>query len=132
MTNNWFKSELYSIAEKVEDCKCQDPDSLSEFVEEVKSEIESLRDEVQERLDNMPEQLQECASGEILQERIDNLDDIINEFDCLDLDFASELSEENDRDTMSNEEWEEQLNNEKEDWVANKIDEINNIDINFE
>lgn len=132
LTNNWFKSELYSISEKVEDCECQDPDSLLEFIEEVKSELESLRDEVQERLDNMPEQLQECSSGEILQERIDNLDDIINEFDCLDLDFESEFTEEDDRDTMSDEEWEEQLDNEKEEWVANKIDEISSIDINFE
>ena len=47
-------------------------------ISEAKTEIETLRDELQEWLDNMPENLQDGQKAEELQEAIDNLEEILN------------------------------------------------------
>lgn len=41
-------------------------------------EAEELRDETQQKLDNMPEQLQCGSTGELLQERVDSLEQFIS------------------------------------------------------
>lgn len=51
------------------------------------SEIENIRDICQERLDNMPEQLQEAPSGQTLQEYIDNLESWQSDLEGIDLDI---------------------------------------------
>lgn len=43
-------------------------------LEEIKSNIETMMEEEQEKLDNMPEGLQESERGEAMQEAIDNLE----------------------------------------------------------
>ncbi len=52
-------------------------------VESIKSDLEDLRDTCQDSLDNMPESLQYGATGEMLQDRIDMLEDVINELDSV-------------------------------------------------
>lgn len=54
--------------------------------EDIASVLEDLRDQAQDSLDNMPEQLQYSESGEILQERIDSLEDAISELEGIDID----------------------------------------------
>ena len=125
LTNNSFKQELYSIQESVEDFSPEDPDEVSEFVEELISNLEELRDTCQESFDNIPEQLQEGNSGQILQERIENLDDVISNLENIDTEFSSELDE-SERDGMSQEE------DEREEWIADKIGEINDAGLDFE
>ena len=117
LTNNSFKQELYSIQESVEDFSTEDPDEVGEFVEELISNLEELRDTCQESFDNIPEQLQECDSGQILQERIENLDDVISNLENIDTEFSSELDE-SEKDGMSQEEWERQEEDEREEWIA--------------
>lgn len=46
--------------------------------EAIADDLETIKDECEERLYNMPEQLQEADSGLILQERIDTLDSAID------------------------------------------------------
>lgn len=49
-------------------------------------ELESLRDDLQDRLDNMPENLRENSeTGQLLQERIDTLEDTISELENIDI-----------------------------------------------
>jgi len=55
-------------------------DAISQL-EEIQSSIQEARDECQESLDNMPEQLQYAPTGELLQERIDALENVDNEID---------------------------------------------------
>lgn len=131
LTNNSFKQELYSIQESVEDFSPEDPDEVGEFVEELISNLEELRDTCQESFDNIPEQLQEGNSGQILQERIENLDDVIYNLENIDTEFSSELDE-SEKDGMSQEEWERQEEDEREEWIADKIGEINDVGLDFE
>lgn len=131
LTNNPFYQELYSIQESVEDFSPEDPDEVGEFVEELISNLEELRDTCQESFDNIPEQLQEGNSGQILQERIENLDDVISNLENIDTEFSSELDE-SEKDGMSQEEWERQEEDEGEEWIADKIGEINDAGLDFE
>lgn len=134
LTQNAFKSELYSIQEKIEDFDHEgDPETIAVFVDEIKSDLESLRDTCQESLDNIPEQLQEAPAGQTLQERIENLDSAISEFEDIDTEFDSQLDEETDRDEdESDEDWQTRLDEEKTEWCDEKVGVINDIDLAFE
>lgn len=63
--------------------------------EELHDEIESIMDDQQERLDNMPEGLQEGDVGQLIQERIDACEAAMDELDNIDIDSlkADALSE---------------------------------------
>lgn len=70
--------------------------------QQIADELSNIRDEAQDSLDNMPEGLQEGDTGQLLQERIDNLDEAISELENIDYtsieesaeqDFDSELEE---------------------------------------
>lgn len=51
--------------------------------EEIADTLETIKDECEDRLYNMPEQLQESDAGQTLQERIDSLDCAIDDLrDC--------------------------------------------------
>lgn len=72
-------------------------------VEEIVSELEDIRDDLQDRLDNMPEGLQQGETGQLLQDRIDNLDSVIDELnsideDCIKEEIASEYGSEDDEE----------------------------------
>ena len=54
-------------------------------VDEIIDVLSELQSEVEESLENIPEQLREySSSGELLQERYDNLDDCIRELEDID------------------------------------------------
>jgi len=125
LTQSGFLSSLYDLEDRMGDLKVEDyiddPSSLSGEVDEIKSELESLRDECQERYDNMPESLQENSdSGQLLQERVDNLDEMINELDGLDLSY-DEADEDDDEETAKEKATE---------WLENAISDIQGITYN--
>lgn len=100
-------------------------------IENLLSELEDIQYELQDRLDAMPEQLQYSNSGEILQERIDNIDYAKSDIEQLQSDleeieertyeeYVEEFKSEHEED-----EWEEM--DSEDDWESNKQDEIDNI-----
>lgn len=60
--NKWLRNDLMKISEQVE---------------ELSSDIERIRDGEEEKLDNLPESLQDCTKAEAFQEVIDFLDDAL-------------------------------------------------------
>lgn len=55
-------------------------------IDNIRADIESLLEETQERLDSMPEGLQEGSTGQLLQERIGGLENAIDDLDSIDID----------------------------------------------
>lgn len=55
--------------------------SLNRRLQELQEEIARIRDEEQEYLDNMPENMQDGDKGVKAQEAIDQLDEAVNFFD---------------------------------------------------
>ena len=67
--------------------------------EDLASALEEIKDDLQDRLDNMPEGLQEGDVGQLLQERIDSLESAISDLESIDVDsmkqdIASEFADE--------------------------------------
>ena len=91
------------------------PSDFESIRDDLVSELEDLRDETQDRLDNMPENLQYSPTGELLQERIDALDNAISDLENVDdFDDANVEDFEEDReDYDSDEEFEDAVN----DWI---------------
>jgi len=127
LTQSSFLSTLYGIQESIQDFSCETAEDFEEAVENFKSELEGLRDETQEKLDNMPEQLQYAPTGELLQERIDDLESTISEFESIDVDFEFDEDEFEDAcEEAYQEEFEEATETEtpdKEEWKQNWLDE---------
>lgn len=130
LTQSNYLSQLYGIQERMEDFTADHHEDIEPFVDELKSDLESLKDECQNSLDNMPESLQSSPTGELLQERIDNLDNAISELDGLDLSYDEpehdELKEELE-EGATEEEIDELRQEKMHEWIAEKIDELQGI-----
>lgn len=126
LTNNWFKKELYLIQERIEDfapATHETPDEVSDFISDITDDVQSLLDDCQSNFDNIPEQLQECDAGQTLQARIENLESAISELESIDAEFESDLDE-----NATEEEKQEEIEN----WISDRIDDIQAVDLGFE
>ena len=85
-------------------------DSIESVASEIEDALQSLADDCQESLDNMPENLQEnSSSGEMLQERIDEVESMISELQNITADDKVERD-----DGESEEDFEKRLAEEEE------------------
>lgn len=82
ITTSEFKLRVGELVYTWSDNYTLDEDGVESLI----SDLEDIRDDQQDRLDNMPEQLQEASSGELLQERIDMLESAIDELSNIDFD----------------------------------------------
>jgi hypothetical protein len=69
-------------------------DDLQNVVESIASDIRELAQEQEDKLSNMPDQLQSSSSGELLQERCDSCNDVADNLESMD--FSKEDDEEED------------------------------------
>jgi hypothetical protein len=90
LTQSEFWGAVYGLQEREQ----PDFESLNDTVDEIKSELEQLRDEQEEKKSNMPEGLQEGATGELLQNRYDSIESAIGDLENVDIP---------DEDTLVNE-----------------------------
>lgn len=82
LTRSNFKSQWRSFGEEIAELALDD--GLYDALQEIAGRIRELGDECQGSLDNMPEGLQQGATGEMLQERIDNCESWASEIEGLD------------------------------------------------
>jgi chromosome segregation ATPase len=105
LTQSGFLSELYDLQDGIDD-RFKDLKTGEDFdtaLQDLISEVEGLRDECQDSLDNMPEHLQDSSSsGELLRERVDALEQWVSELDGVDTDFDEELTEDELQDEIEN------------------------------
>lgn len=145
LTQSNYLSQLYEIQERIDEISADCAEDLESILDDIKSNLESLKEETEGSLENMPESLQSSPTGELLQERIDSLDNAISEFEGIDLDYdepdtdqvKEEIAEDEGLDTEVEgwdatitddviEEWKQDKLNE---WVNEKIEEIQGISI---
>lgn len=77
LTSSGFLQTAYELSDRV-----QDATSVEEL-EEIKGELENLQSDTQNSLDNMPQGLQEGDTGQLLQERIEQIDNLMQEIDSV-------------------------------------------------
>lgn len=138
LTQSPYYGAVRALVEQIEDSNPEDFDEFESLKEEVRDELENLRDEAQSSLDNMPEQLQYAPTGELLQERIDALENAESELDNIDdFDFDEIEFDENDypRDEWTKDEIEEarevheederrRYRQEFEDWAGDAMGQL--------
>ena len=100
LTQSAFLSQVYDIEDALmaftvdtEGKSAEDIQSeIEDFISGVTSDINDLQSECEDNLSNMPEQLQESsASGQMLQERIDMLEDWVSELEDIDVELDDEM-----------------------------------------
>ena len=90
--NNKTRKELNKIADKYT--------AIATIIEDLKTELEYIQEEEQEKYDNLPEQLQDTERGNALYESVESIEELVNRLD----DLATELYD-----------------------IANDIEEVTNI-----
>lgn len=75
LTSSEFLSQAYRLSDSIYEA------TTVGDLETIKEEFEALRDDTQEKLDNMPEGLQQGDTGQLMQERIDQCESLIDELD---------------------------------------------------
>ena len=103
LTSSEYLSWLYDLQDNLTDRYDLKEEGI---IDELISELENQRDELQDKFDNIPEQLQDGDAGQTLQNRIDSLDDVISDLESLDYPEKEEI-ERSDYD--SDEDYEEAL-----------------------
>ena len=87
LTQSEYLSSVYEFGERIGDVSFTEVGDLESFVEDLKSDVENLKSETEDRLSNMPDSLQESPNGQLLQERIDALDNALSELENIDCEF---------------------------------------------
>ncbi len=85
LTQSAFKGAVYDLIDTANssdfDIELGDAESVAEYTQSLRDEVETIQSDCQESLDNMPESLQYSPTGELLQERIDACDQAIGELE---------------------------------------------------
>jgi len=97
LTRSDFLAQLWDLEDGLPE-RFHNLDNVSDIeseLETLKDEIQNLLDGTQEKYDNMPEQLQESSdAGQTLQERIDALENWISDLDGINLDPIEDIIQE--------------------------------------
>ena len=106
-TENSYLQTLYQIQDDYQEkLDNMDADTADTSIkDDIVSDLENLRDECQERFDNIPEQLQDGDAGSLLQERIDSLDEAISDIDNVDFEEFDDWKDDNGYDEESFDSW---------------------------
>lgn len=140
LTQSAFLSQIYDIQDRIEGM-ATDSDFETE-ISDIVSELENLRDECEDKRSNMPDQLQDSGSGEILQNRVDSVQEMIDELEGIDKD-VEEPNEEEAKDDVgekeegeNEEDYQNRLKERKEEMLEERqqeiLDEIQAVSYNGE
>jgi len=140
LTQSEFLGSIYDISDRIESLSTYD--DLESEVSEIISELETLRDDCEEKRSNMPEQLQDSGSGEILQNRVDSVQEMIDELEGINTEIEEPTDEEVKDDIGEKEQdetkerYEERLEERREEMSDDRkeeiLTEIQNISYNGE
>lgn len=92
LINSPFLSEVASIEEELGELNPDDmnADDVRDAIENAKGWLEDLQSETEDKLNNMPESLQQGPTGELLQGRVDSLGDMISELEGVECEEGEE------------------------------------------
>lgn len=129
LTQSGFLSELYDMEDSVGDFTAENKDDFDSFKEDLMSQIESLKEQCEESLSNMPDSLQESPTGQLLQERIDGLDNWYSEVEGIECDYEEEeireekLGEYEKEEGELEDDYKERIDEETANAIQEKVDE---------
>jgi len=87
LTQSEFYGTLYGLEDQVGDLKADSYETVADLegdIESIKGELESLSSETQDKFSNMPDGLQQGDSGQLLENRSQEVDSLVGELDSID------------------------------------------------
>ena len=98
LTSSSFLQSFYSLRENVNISidSITSREEVDELISSTVDELNSLKDELEINLENIPEQLRDANAGSILTERIEALDETIAEIDGIDISDLDSIDESDD------------------------------------
>lgn len=122
MTRSAYLSQIMDLEDRIEELTVAD---LSEgLIDEICGDIESIRDEAESSLDNIPEQLKEAPAGAMLQEYIDNLESWQSDLESVDMSGIDEDYSGDAEDEWDAMDKEERRGVKKAEWVTERAKEL--------
>lgn len=132
LTQSDFLSTVYALQEDIEALTTEEED-IQSFLDDIIGQLEELRDDCEDKRNNMPEQLQDSDSGSLLQERYDNLDEMISDLQGIETDgweevddqtVIDDIGEKEEEDEETQEEYDSRVAERKAEMTQEKRDEI--------
>lgn len=122
---NWelSSSEYTQGVGRVCDCWEEDYGCDENTAQSIADELSNILDNTQDSLDNMPEGLQEGDTGQLLQERIDCLDDVISELESIDYESIKENAKDDVDAEEGTDEYETELEEKTKEALTDTINE---------
>lgn len=90
-TQSDFLRQIYDIEDRLADIK--DLEDAQNERDSIVDDLRTLADECEEKRSNMPDQLQDSGSGEMLQNRYDSCNEFADELENIDLEIEKEDDE---------------------------------------
>jgi hypothetical protein len=87
---------VYDINERLESIDGETAEDFESAISEIVGDLENLRDETQEKHDNMPEQLQQGDTGQLLEERVQSIEGMISNLESVTIDVPEALNPDSD------------------------------------
>lgn len=115
LTSSEFLSTVYDLNDELSEFSADTLEALRDGIADFVSRIQDLSSETEDKLNNMPDSLQQGPTGELLQSRIDSLSDMESNLDSIDADDIERVAE------QSAEEHEEEV----EKALSDGISEVN-------
>ncbi len=128
LTQSAYYGAVRGMCEQIEDqfSAGLDVEGIESVTSDIGSQLEELGCEARESLENMPEGLQQGATGELLEERATACEEAQGEVEGIDIDFQSELDEEDEEVT------DEDRDQEKQEWLDDIQNELTELVSNCE
>jgi len=90
LTRSDFLISVYDIQDRISGMQPETFEDFNNERDEIVNDIQELATEQEEKRDNMPETLQDSATGELLQERHDSMDEWASEIESVELEEDDE------------------------------------------
>ena len=92
LTQSEFLQAVYRIQEEIDVLTAAD--TIIDQLDNIKNEIKSLKEETEDKIGNIPDNLQRGSTTKLLQSRVDSLQGWFDKFDNIDTEIDKELSKE--------------------------------------
>ena len=89
LTQSEFLGSIYAAQESLAD-PGDTLDEIRSTVETVLDDLNSLRDETDDKFNNMPESLQQGDTGQLLEDRVQNVEQMIDDLEAVDITAENE------------------------------------------
>jgi hypothetical protein len=91
LTQSAYFASLYDIEDAIEEIGASSTiEDLTSTLDAIINDIEDLKSTTEDSLDNIPDNLKDAPTGTLLQERIDALQEWIDELEGVDVEFDEE------------------------------------------